>query len=163
MSVISLILSMVIGSILVVTFITIFRSSSAYGIGGDFGPNEMTAAWAEVAAQSNRDLDAYLRTIDPTLPEHYGMPTDGVRRVVKKLTNNSTIKLTELIAAWDILHVNDTGDIGFCDLDKALEESGVTVINDVCETHPELEELTQLSEDCGGYEELNDCEKEESK
>jgi len=44
-----------------------------------------TEAWNEVAAQSNRDLDAYLRTVDPTLPEHYGMPVDGVRRVVESL------------------------------------------------------------------------------
>lgn len=47
-------------------------------------------AWNEVAAQSNRDVDAYLRTVDPTLPREYGMPVDGVRRVVESLRHETT-------------------------------------------------------------------------
>lgn len=39
--------------------------------------------------------------------------------------------LTQLIAAWDLLHVKDTGELGFCDLQKALEEVGVEIINNV--------------------------------
>ena len=43
----------------------------------------------------------------------------------------SIIKLTELIAVWDILHVKDVGEIGFCDLDSALESAGIIIINDI--------------------------------
>lgn len=42
--------------------------------------------WATVAAESNKAIDAYLRSVDPTLPEHYGMPIDGVRMVVSALS-----------------------------------------------------------------------------
>ena len=38
------------------------------------------------------------------------------------------MKLTEIIAVWDLLHVKD---IGFCDLEKAIDEV-VGVENDVC-------------------------------
>lgn len=54
-----------------------------------FGPAETELeAWSQVAAESNHALDAYLREVDPTLPEHYGMPVDGVRQVVEKLQLN---------------------------------------------------------------------------
>ena len=52
------------------------------------------------------------------------------------------IKLTEVIAVWETLHVLDTGDLGFCDLEKALDEA-VGVVNDICPFTPE--EFTQLS------------------
>lgn len=39
-------------------------------------------AWANVAAQSNKEIDTYLRHIEPALPKEYGMPLDGVRMVV---------------------------------------------------------------------------------
>jgi hypothetical protein len=42
-------------------------------------------AWIRVAAESNGAVGAYLRKIDPSLEEPYGMPVDGVRRVVEKL------------------------------------------------------------------------------
>ncbi len=42
----------------------------------------------------------------------------------------SKIKLSEIIAAWDILHVKHTGEIGYCDLQNALEEVGVEIEND---------------------------------
>ena len=38
------------------------------------------------------------------------------------------MKLTDVIAIWDILHVKD---IGYCDLLKAIEEV-IGVENDVC-------------------------------
>jgi predicted HAD superfamily Cof-like phosphohydrolase len=42
-------------------------------------------AWIQTAVGANHSLDAYLRSIDPTLPEHYGMPVDGVRYVIERL------------------------------------------------------------------------------
>lgn len=41
------------------------------------------------------------------------------------------MKLTQLIRAWEILHVKGTGEMGLCDLCDALEESGVKIENDV--------------------------------
>jgi hypothetical protein len=32
------------------------------------------------------------------------------------------VKLTQLIEVWDILHRNDTGDLGFCDMVQAVED-----------------------------------------
>ena len=32
------------------------------------------------------------------------------------------MRLSEVIAIWDILHEKDTGDIGYCDLEKAIEQ-----------------------------------------
>ena len=32
------------------------------------------------------------------------------------------MKLSDVIKVWDILHIKDTGDIGFCDLEKVLDE-----------------------------------------
>lgn len=40
------------------------------------------------------------------------------------------MKLTDVIKIWDELHVKDTGETGFCDLDKAIE-TVVGVENDV--------------------------------
>ena len=45
-------------------------------------PCEECESWRTVAAQSNRDIDAWLRQIYPFLPEHYGMPLDGIRRAL---------------------------------------------------------------------------------
>jgi hypothetical protein len=42
-------------------------------------------AWIEVATESNIAVDAYLREVWPDLPEHYGMPVDGVRKVISRL------------------------------------------------------------------------------
>jgi len=55
----------------------------------------------------------------------------------------SQIKLSELIEVWEILHVKDTGDIGFCDVDKALQDVGVTIVNDCSSEQPK--ELDQHS------------------
>ena len=40
------------------------------------------------------------------------------------------MKLSDVIKIWDMLHVKDTGDIGFCDLEKAISDT-VGVENDV--------------------------------
>lgn len=32
------------------------------------------------------------------------------------------MKLTDVIKIWDEIHVKNTGDIGFCDLEKAIEK-----------------------------------------
>lgn len=40
------------------------------------------------------------------------------------------MKLSEVIAIWDILHVKDVGEIGFCDLERAIEEVVGTLHND---------------------------------
>ena len=39
--------------------------------------------------------------------------------------------MSQLVAAWELLHVKNTGDIGFCDLEAALELAGVELENDV--------------------------------
>ena len=41
------------------------------------------------------------------------------------------IKLSQLIATWNQLHVKDTGEIGFFDLDKALQAAGVQIQDDL--------------------------------
>jgi len=40
------------------------------------------------------------------------------------------MKLTEVIAIWEKLHIKDTGEIGYCDLHDAIEEV-VGVENDI--------------------------------
>ena len=40
------------------------------------------------------------------------------------------MKLTDVISVWDILHIKDPGDIGYCDLVKAIDKV-VGVENDV--------------------------------
>ena len=46
------------------------------------------------------------------------------------------MKLSQLIKAWDILHVKDVGEIGFCDLDEALQKAGVVIQNDISGCQP---------------------------
>lgn len=48
-------------------------------------------AWRRVAVDSNKAIDAYLRQLDPALPEHYGMPVDGIRRTVKEIKTNASM------------------------------------------------------------------------
>lgn len=31
------------------------------------------------------------------------------------------MKLTEIIKIWDLIHIRDTGNLGFCDFEKAIE------------------------------------------
>ena len=49
------------------------------------------------------------------------------------------MKLTKAIQIWEGLHVKDTGEIGYCDLEKAIEAvDGIE--NDIlpCQSPPEL-------------------------
>ena len=40
------------------------------------------------------------------------------------------MKLTEVIAIWENLHRKDTGELGYCDLEKAIEQVE-EIVNDV--------------------------------
>ena len=40
------------------------------------------------------------------------------------------MKLSEIIKVWDILHVKDVGEVGFCDLQAAIEKV-MPVTNDI--------------------------------
>lgn len=33
------------------------------------------------------------------------------------------MKLSEIIAVWDVLHVKNTGELGFCDLADAIKQT----------------------------------------
>lgn len=44
------------------------------------------------------------------------------------------MKLSQVMDVWDVLHVKDTGDIGYCDLLSALEEVGVEIESDCSNT-----------------------------
>ena len=48
------------------------------------------------------------------------------------------MKLTDAIKIWDILHVRNTGDLGYCDLEKAIEET-VGIENDIPQDPPGIE------------------------
>ncbi len=40
------------------------------------------------------------------------------------------MKLTDIIKVWDIIHVHDIGELGYCDLERAIEKI-VGVENDI--------------------------------
>lgn len=40
------------------------------------------------------------------------------------------IMLSDVVKIWDMLHTKDTGDLGFCDLEDAID-STVGVRNDI--------------------------------
>lgn len=73
-------------------------------------------AWSNVAAQSNRDVDEYLRTIFPSLGDHYGMPVDGMRRAVAA-HHEAAEKL------WQLLDDIDTLDDSCRDGDAAFRRA----------------------------------------
>ena len=50
---------------------------------------------------------------------------------LKGIHQNNRVQLSKLIATWDILHQKSTGDMGFCDLEKALGRCGITIHNDL--------------------------------
>lgn len=33
------------------------------------------------------------------------------------------MRLSDVILVWDMLHVKDTGELNYCDLEKAIEET----------------------------------------
>ena len=45
------------------------------------------------------------------------------------------MKLTDVVKVWDIIHVLDVGDLGFCDLEKAVDKV-CGVENDVSGDQP---------------------------
>lgn len=45
------------------------------------------------------------------------------------------MKLSDIIKIWEIIHTRDTGDLGFCDLEKAIDEI-VGVIDDISPCQP---------------------------
>jgi len=51
------------------------------------------------------------------------------------------MKLTKVIEVWDKLHIKDTGDIGFCDLEKAIDEV-IGIGNNVPQDQPIDEGMT---------------------
>lgn len=66
---------------------------------------ECEKAWNQVAMESNKAVDAYLREVHSGLPEHYGMPVDGIRLVVEALTRPALLSQApkskdQILAAW---------------------------------------------------------------
>lgn len=53
---------------------------------------------------------------------------EGVRK-------EKIMKLTEVIAIWDKLHIKDTGELGYCDLEIAIEKV-VGIENDISPCQP---------------------------
>lgn len=47
------------------------------------------------------------------------------------------MKLSEVIRIWDILHTKDTGQIGYCDLENAIERV-IKIENDIAGCQPAL-------------------------
>ncbi len=45
------------------------------------------------------------------------------------------MKLSDVMKVWEILHVKDVGEIGFCDLDQAIDKV-IGVENDIAGCQP---------------------------
>ncbi len=48
------------------------------------------------------------------------------------------MKLTNVIMIWDLLHIKNTGDLGFRDLEKAIDQ--IVGVKNNCRTLREIEE-----------------------
>ena len=48
------------------------------------------------------------------------------------------MKLTEVIKIWDELHIKDPGEIGFCDLERAIDKV-VGIENDINPCQPQYD------------------------
>ena len=65
---------------------------------------------------------------DPWLPKPYEPAikwVGGGHDSGDILDNNkmeTMMKLTDVMKVWDIIHVKDVGELGFCDLEDAIEE-----------------------------------------
>lgn len=57
-----------------------------------------------------------------------------------------SVKLTKVMEIWDELHIKDTGEIGFCDLEQAIEKV-VGVENDARGTRRDLRSLPKATGD----------------
>ena len=49
------------------------------------------------------------------------------------------MRLTNVIKVWELLHTQSTGDLGFCDLERAIDQV-VGVENDVPSCQPVVRE-----------------------
>ena len=61
------------------------------------------------------------------------------------------MKLTDAIRVWDELHRLNVGELGYCDLEKAIEKI-VGIENDICgecgeQPRPEKKEMENLTEE----------------
>lgn len=54
-----------------------------------------------------------------------------VTGILAEIEPQERIKLSTLIKAWEQVHLRDTGDLGFCDFERALAAAGVDVVNDI--------------------------------
>ncbi len=83
--------------------------------------------------------------------------TEAWVEMKKEEKGERAMKLSQLIAVWDILHKNDTGAMGFCDLDSALTACGIEVENDICPEQPSdirrrvIREAHWWGRDCSGH------------
>jgi hypothetical protein len=66
----------------------------------------------------------------------------------------TVVKQSDVIKIWDILHKKNTGDLGFHDLDNA--------VNDVCGIEMDVPEPVSKDEANPFSEEVDDFDKEES-
>lgn len=55
------------------------------------------------------------------------------------------MKLTDVIGIWDILHTRDVGELGYCDLEKAVE-AVVGVEDDISSCRPSYKRSQQQKE-----------------
>ncbi len=55
-------------------------------------------AWNKTASDAFDSLDSYLHSVNEDLPEHYGMPVDGVKATIEKLRVQSSPDLTKGLA-----------------------------------------------------------------
>jgi len=58
------------------------------------------------------------------------------------MSEKSKIRLTEIIELWEILHVKDTGELGYCDLEQAVDQV-LSVQNDVTGYNPPASEKSK--------------------
>lgn len=56
------------------------------------------------------------------------------------------MKLSEVIATWEILYVKETGELGYCDLLSALEHVGIRIENDCLNDASSLRKADQLGD-----------------
>ena len=59
------------------------------------------------------------------------------------MSEKSKIRLTEIIELWEILHVKDTGELGYCDLEQAVDQV-LSVQNDVTGYNPPASEKVEI-------------------
>jgi hypothetical protein len=66
-----------------------------YARGRAEGNCDECEGWRSVAVDAFKAIDAYARSIFPELPEHYGMPVDGVRKAFESAIRAAANRTTE--------------------------------------------------------------------